>query len=1058
MEENSRFPSRDDDPGAPIERRTIRLRGYVESKPRSEREGGWWTQRPSRFVLFFDTETNDDAAQRLRFGCYQLWEGDSRRERGFFYEPENVKPTELAELRRVAASRGHRLITATNFVDRIFYASAKAGATIVGFNLPFDISRLAIGHETARAVGRQDPKTQRKTVDRSMQGGFTFKLSHNPSAGNVRVKHLSRRAAFINFAGEAPSEDGAPPTVERGFFVDLRTLSAALTSQSHTLDSLATLLKTATRKAKFSDFGRDIDEEFITYAIDDVEVTRDCYQQLIAEYDKHQFPPDKLPSQIYSEASLGKAYLETMNIRPWRRVQRDFPDEILGAIMASYFGGRAEVHRRREVVRTIYCDFVSMYPTVCTLQGLWRFVIATGIGWQDATADTSAFLADCDIGSLQDPTTWKTLPTLVRVTPDAEIFPVRAKYGRDAIATIGLNYLSSDRGLWFMLADCVASKLLTGKAPKVERAVRFTPRAIQPGLSPINIRGNPAYRIVPNRDDFYRRLIDLRRSVKEAEDRASKRADKERLHSEQLALKILANATSYGIFIEINPEDLDEKASHTIHTGDREFDSLSDKLEVPGTFFHPLLATLITGAARLMLAITERLATDHGLDWAFCDTDSMAFAKPAGRDKEISEESFQKQVGRVCDWFEWLNPYEAKGSILEMEEQNFVTDPASHSSRLETLYCYAISAKRYALFNIAANGTPIIRKASAHGLGHLYPPYGNEDPDGPETRSGVLPWQTDVWRNIVAAALRGEPQPVPFVTRQELALPAASRYSATTPHILGWFRPYNEGRPYAEQIRPFGFLTWFHTKRPEEHFWQEGSEGEAWDPRARAPKPVAPYNTDISKAADNAHDRETWEPVPRSWLRTYAETVRLYHLHPETKFLGGGHVQIGPLRRRHVFAAAVEYIGKEADWWEEDSHFGADEDSAIAYGPSPGDRGTVIEAIRNAVRVDRMGVKRLAKQARVADRAVTAVVSGDMTISGDNLVKLHRAAEELLAAKRAEELRITELFDWVKARGVGRVAEELGYDRSNIIKVLSGRIRPKRVITRMRQLQLNITK
>jgi hypothetical protein len=29
-----------------------------------------------------------------------------------------------------------------------------------------------------------------------------------------------------------------------------------------------------------------------------------------------------------------------------------------------------------------------------------------------------------------------------------------------------------------------------------------------------------------------------------------------------------------------------------------------------------------------MLALTERLAAERGLDWAFCDTDSMWFAKP----------------------------------------------------------------------------------------------------------------------------------------------------------------------------------------------------------------------------------------------------------------------------------------------------------------------------------------------------------------------------------------------------------------------------------------------
>ena len=640
-------------------------------------------------------------------------------------------------------------MTAAEFVDRIFYPSAKAGSTIVGFNLPFDISRLAIGHDTARSVRRKDG-----TVDRSMQGGFTFKLSEDPANGNVRVKHLSRRASFMNFAR---------PTAERGFFLDLKTLAAALTSQSHTLDSLARLLKTTTRKAKFSDYDRDMNEEFISYAIDDVEVTRECYETLIAEYNKHGLSEKTPPTRIYSEASLGKAYLEAMNIVPWRQVQRDFPDEILGAIMSSYFGGGAEIHRRREVVRTIYCDFASMYPTVCTLQGLWRFVIAAGVDWADATAEAEDFLARCDLGLLQDPATWKQLPTLVKVVSDRDIFPVRAEYGEDRIATIGLNHLSSDRGLWFTLADCIASKLLTGKAPKFERAIRFSPRTTQPRLGPVNIAGNPAYRIGPKRDDFYKRLIDLRRKVKEEESRANSREEKERLHSEQLALKILANATSHGIFIEINVEDLDEKEPRTIHTGDRAFQSASDKLEVPGKYFHPLLATLITGAARLMLAITERLALDHGLDWAFCDTDSMAFAMPPTTEHDLSAaERFEEQVEQVCAWFEPLNPYEAKGSILEMEDQNFVFDAASSSPRLEPLYCYAVSAKRYTLFNIGGDGQPIIRKASAHGLGHLYPPYGNEDPDEPERDSGVLTWQEDLWRDIVSAALRDDPQPIPF--------------------------------------------------------------------------------------------------------------------------------------------------------------------------------------------------------------------------------------------------------------------------------------------------------
>ena len=68
-----------------------------------------------------------------------------------------------------------------------------------------------------------------------------------------------------------------------------------------------------------------------------------------------------------------------------------------------------------------------------------------------------------------------------------------------------------------------------------------------------------------------------------------------------------------------------------------------------------------------MLAITERLLIDEGLDWVFCDTNSMAFAAPAN----LTLEDFQKRVRKVCAWFNSLNPYEQPGSILKFEDQNF---------------------------------------------------------------------------------------------------------------------------------------------------------------------------------------------------------------------------------------------------------------------------------------------------------------------------------------------------------------------------------------------------
>ena len=69
-----------------------------------------------------------------------------------------------------------------------------------------------------------------------MVGGFTMPISKNDRRPNVRVKHITRRMAFINFAdpGSNPSSRRKRDPTEahtRGFFLDLKTLAAALTSE-----------------------------------------------------------------------------------------------------------------------------------------------------------------------------------------------------------------------------------------------------------------------------------------------------------------------------------------------------------------------------------------------------------------------------------------------------------------------------------------------------------------------------------------------------------------------------------------------------------------------------------------------------------------------------------------------------------------------------------------------------------------------------------------------------------------------------------------------------------
>jgi hypothetical protein len=371
-----------------------------------------------------------------------------------------------------------------------------------------------------------------------------------------------------------------------------------------------------------------------------------------------------------------------------------------------------------------------------------------------------------------------------------------------------------------------------------------------------------------------------------------------------------------------------------------------------------------------MLALSERLSLDRGLNWAFCDTDSMAFANTTNQPFE----EFAGSVKSICSWFTPLNPYEREPdkepvSILEIEKQNFSKEKG-RKGQLEPLYCFAISAKRYALFNRDVEGKPIIRKASAHGLGHFSAPYGHEEESRDERGSGVRLWEEDVWKQIISAALGERPREVNYTFRREMLRPAQSRYGATRPAVLNWFKRYNEGRPYAEQVKPFNFLLTFFTRRQEDI--ASDDLGHEFDPKLDEIRPVAPYEKDTEKALRRIFDRnsENMDPVSDKWLRTVADVLRDYHRQPEYKFLGGGWNEEGILRRRHVFADKIEDIGKESDGWEEDEARSEGQDTVLTYPPSSFDRDRLIAAIKS------VGMLEVKREAHIAMRTINAVLEG----------------------------------------------------------------------------------
>ena len=227
------------------------------------------------------------------------------------------------------------------------------------FNLPFDISRLAVKHGSARG--------------KAMRGGFTFKLPSKWWRPAIQVRRLNARASLMQLTHPPKRRDprghqerNIPPRQRRGSFIDSKTIAAALLSRSFNLASLADFLKTATRKTESGGHGKQLTERYLRYAIQDVQATWECYQVLRDRYALHALEETPM-GKILSEASLGKAYLRQMGVRPFREVQLDFPAHLIGKILSAYFG-RAEVRWRREIRQVLYCDFLSMYPTDSALR------------------------------------------------------------------------------------------------------------------------------------------------------------------------------------------------------------------------------------------------------------------------------------------------------------------------------------------------------------------------------------------------------------------------------------------------------------------------------------------------------------------------------------------------------------------------------------------------------------------------------------------------------------------------------------------------------------------
>src|SRR5437867_8112421 len=586
---------------------------------------------PSR-ILVLDTETTNDEKQALKFGYFEIIQNGQLDFCGIFYNENLISDKELGILTEYCNASQIPLMTRKVFNNEVFYPEVFFKQTCcVGFNLPFDISRIALDFGYAR--------------DKTMLGGFSFKLSTNMEYPRVLVKHISNTMSFIKFSRSIIKYTNG----FRGNFVDLRTLGWATRNKKFTLESACKEFNTEIQKKMSKKHGK-INAEYIDYCINDVKSTYSLFTAMLEDYEKYQI--DLELGKAFSPASIGKELLRKMGISKTSQKISSIPDALLGYVMSAYYGGRSEVRTRKTPTPVVYLDFLSMYPTVCILMDLWKFIISDLVQYADCTSEITNLVDGITLQKLTNKDLWKELAVIVEVEPHGDILPVRAKYDGH-IQGIGINHLEGNgKRLWYTIHDVIVSKILTTKTPKIVRAIRFVPVGVQQGLKPIEFLGR---QIDPSKDDFFKALIEYRKELQaKAKSTTLGAYDHSELMSNQYITKIIANATSYGIFIELNEA---QQESEVEVFGIHNFTTLKTKVETTGSMFNPILAVLITGASRLMLGIAEAFVTKNNGYIAFCDTDSIAVNPELVKD-------LQKL-------FQPLNPYNFGGDILKVEDDNY---------------------------------------------------------------------------------------------------------------------------------------------------------------------------------------------------------------------------------------------------------------------------------------------------------------------------------------------------------------------------------------------------
>lgn|GEM_PF-6590669 len=713
------------------------LRVFEEPvKPRRKSEPPAKLGPNDRLTLVFDTETTTDNRQELRFGIAQIY-ANGRLARTMVFTGE-VTAKERETISNWAAGHKATVLPLFEFVTKEFLPIAVGQrAVVVGFNLPFDLARIAAEWEPKRKIAGKRAWTL-SLIPRS-----NLRWAYVP---RVRVERVHSAMSFISCTGTK----GRFRKYE-GAFVDCRTFVRALTGEKHSLKSAGEAFGCVRKKTE-ADYGGPATRRFLDYCLNDVELTWEVYSKCRERYTT--FGLKVHPSRLYSSATLAKALWEERGIVPPKLTPK-----LNGRLMAAFYAGKVENRvRGLEVQDVRVLDFTSQYPSLYCLLGAERFLTAESIRTRTSTEEVRSWVDSLTVQDLLRRETWldPRMWTLCEVASDGAILPVRSTFDGAATGapTIGWNQVTTEPGLTlpYMVADVLAAKLLGGTTPRIVRATTFEPVGRQ-GVRPVKVLGVD----VGPGDGLIQTLVEARIIEKRDQTKGWKhRAD---------GLKTICNAGSYGIFVEVNRTN--RSGTVRIHGAtDEPFETEEEEVEEPGADYCPLVGTALTSSSHLLLATVESLVGQLGGQFVYCDTDS-AFVSPSNL------------VGEVTAALEHLNPYSVPAPFLKDETAEFAPKEEYPKGCLDTQpRFYGQSSKRYCLFVRTEEGRPYVFRgaASDHGLGSYQVGKDREE------------WVARLWERIIERGIDA--------ADEYAGVPATSEFSLSTPNLLPRVRRLGDMRPF----------------------------------------------------------------------------------------------------------------------------------------------------------------------------------------------------------------------------------------------------------------------